>query len=106
LGLHAQFAHEEDRRQQYDFPSQKSPGHHYPRIEIVIDPPDSFDANRRHNVVMVLDDEYTVIGARLPSAVRNQAIRFIELNRKTIEEYWNLQIDDEEMRDRILPIER
>jgi hypothetical protein len=85
------------------FISPKGNARHAPRIKIAIDPPDSLDP-RGATVSIALDGDVTV-GPITPELLR-QAQRFIELNRQVLLDYWNYRIDTEELRQRLLAIDR
>jgi hypothetical protein len=68
---------------------------------VAIDPPDSLDP--RGNITTITFDG-AVIGAIDPHLAR-QVDRFIQLNREVLLAYWNYEIDTDQLRQRLQPID-
>jgi hypothetical protein len=70
---------------------------HPPRIKIAVDPPDSFDP-RGKNVSMQMQDNYEVIGDKLPpQRAIEQAKRWIKKNHAVLMRHWNNEISGDEV---------
>lgn len=80
------------------FISPKGYARHGPSIKIAIDPPNRIDPRSK---VAVIDLNGRIVAGKIDPALLDQARRFIELNRTTLIEYWNYQINTEQLRNQI-----
>src|SRR6476469_3723782 len=83
------------------FISPRGNAAHGPRVKVAIDPPDSLDP--RGNITAITFDG-AVIGVINPHLAR-QVDRFIQLNRAVLLAYWNYEIDTDQLRQRLQPID-
>lgn len=84
------------------FISPKGYARHAPRIKVAIDPPLSLDPRSE---VAVIDFDGQLIAGAISSTLLDQAQRFIKLNRMALIDYWNYQIDTDELRHRLKAID-
>ena len=83
------------------FISPRGNAAHSPQVKVAIDPPDSLDP--RGNITTITFDG-AVIGAIDPHLAR-QVLRFIDINRAVLLDYWNYEIDTDQLRQRLQPID-
>jgi hypothetical protein len=83
------------------FISPKGYVRHGPRVKVAINPPDTVDPRGETASV---DFDGVVAAGDVPANLLRQVQRFIELNRETLLDYWNYQIDTEELRRRLCSI--
>jgi hypothetical protein len=79
--------------------SVEFPGH-APRIKVAVDPAARLDPFGDNASVAIADGVH-LAGTEMPSRLRKQVEWFLELNRQTLLDYWNKQIDTDELRDRL-----
>ncbi len=72
-----------------------------PWVKVAIDPPDSLDP--RGNITTITFDG-AVIGS-MDSELARQVLRFIDINRAVLLDYWNYEIDTDQLRQRLQPID-
>lgn len=79
---------------------------HAARIKIAVDPAHTIDPTTPGAKIasMALHD-YSTVGADLPAKIKSQAKKFIERNRKTIQDHWDYKIDGNELLARLKPPE-
>jgi hypothetical protein len=80
------------------FISPRGNARHGPRIKVAIDPPDSLDP---HSETATIDLDGNVAAGRIDPALLRQAREFLQLNRDVLVDYWNYQIDTDELRHRL-----
>jgi hypothetical protein len=83
------------------FISAKVP-RHKPRIKVAIDPPTHLDRFGESASVAIADG--SVLAGKLSSHVHKQVCGFLDLNRDVLIEYWEQQIDDAELHERLRPL--
>ena len=77
---------------------------HVPCIKVAVDPPTHTDRFGDNASVAIEDGK--ILAGELPPKVHLQVKRFLELNRDTLLAYWEQQIDDDELRSRLVSIAR
>jgi len=80
------------------FISPKGYARHGPRIKVAIDPPDSLDP--RGATASIAFDGRVVAGTIEPKLLQ-QAQRFIELNKPTLQAYWDYEIDTRQLQEQL-----
>jgi hypothetical protein len=75
---------------------------HAPRIKVAVDPPTHLDPIGNNASVTIHDGE--VVAGDVPSRLLKQVRHFIDINRETILQYWNKEIDTDELRQRLKQI--
>jgi hypothetical protein len=83
------------------FISPRGNAAHGPRVKVAIDPPDSLDP--RGNITTITFDG-AVIGA-IDQHLARQVLRFIDINRAVLLDYWFYKIDTDQLRQRLQPID-
>jgi hypothetical protein len=82
------------------FISPRGNADHDPRVKVAIDPPDSLDPRSRTAIVTI---KGVVIGNLDPQLGR-QVQRFVQLNRAVLLDYWDYEIDTDQLRQRLQSI--
>lgn len=82
--------------------SPKGHARHAAGIKIAIDPPQKLSASGV-TAVMIIHDCSIVSAAPVPAQIVRQAAEFIERNRGVLADFWNEQIDVEELLARLNP---
>ena len=82
------------------FISPRGNADHDPRVKVAIDPPDSLDPRSRTAIVTI---KGVVIGDLDPQLAR-QVQRFVQLNRAVLLDYWDYEIDTDQLRQRLQSI--
>jgi hypothetical protein len=85
------------------FVSPKGRAQHAARIEIAIDPPQKLSASGA--TVMTIHDCSVISTAPVPAHIVGEAAQFVERNRDALMDFWNEQIDVEELLARLKPAE-
>jgi hypothetical protein len=83
--------------------SPKGNTRHAPRIKLAIDPPDSFDP--RGETASIMIDDGKVVAGEVPSKLRKQVRKFLDLNRDVLLEYWDYRIGTKQLFERLRSIE-
>jgi hypothetical protein len=76
------------------FISPRGNADHDPRVKVAIDPPDSLDPRSRTAIVTI---KGVVVGDLDPQLAR-QVQRFVQLNRAVLLDYWDYEIDTDQLR--------
>jgi hypothetical protein len=84
------------------FISPKGNTQHAARVMVAIDPPDSFDPRSVTASVAISDG--AVMEGQVPPALLAAVRKFIQTNRAMLLDYWNYQIDTEQLRRRLTSI--
>lgn len=80
------------------FISPRGRARHAARVKVAIDPPDSLNPACR-TASIALDGD--VVAGEIEPPLLQQVREFIERNREVLMEYWNYEIDTDELRRRL-----
>jgi hypothetical protein len=83
------------------FISPKGNARHGPRLKVAIDPPDSISPHGKNASVSF---DGSSVGEPIPRKLFEQVMKFIELNRDTLNDYWEYRILTDELQNRLQPI--
>jgi NAD(P)H-dependent FMN reductase len=86
------------------FLSPKGNARHPARIKVAIEPWDSFDPRRGKTASIAVHDG-AVIGEFVPPDLYRQLLKFIDINRQTLLDYWEYRISTTTMEERLRPVE-
>jgi hypothetical protein len=88
------------------FISQRGYTKHGPRIKVAIDPADSIDATSKTISVSIITGKVVAGDETKLSAARLKDVQsFIELNRQTLLDYWNVTISTKQLGERLISID-
>ena len=69
-----------------------------PYVKVALDPPDSLDP---HGATATVALDGTLVAGDVPPELLRQVLRFIEANREMLLDYWDHQIDSDQLRQRL-----
>jgi hypothetical protein len=84
------------------FISPKGNTRHAARVKVAINPPDSIDPRSETASIGISDG--VVHEGQVPPALLSAVQQFIELNRATLLDYWNYDIDTDQLRQHLKSI--
>jgi len=84
------------------FISPKGNARHGPRVKVAIDPPNSVSPHGKNASVSF---DGAIAGEPMPRRLYDQVMRFIEINRDTLMDYWDYKILTDELQSRLRPVE-